>query len=102
MIAKWGLQKKARTSDHMFILKTIIDKYCNNKDVDFQKAFDTVIHIGKPLKGIISYAETLFHLDQTLKTVFMFLTIPLNLFYCMVQKYGVTLTHLRKNFNQMI
>jgi len=27
-----GFTKKARTSDHMFILKTIIDKYCNNKD----------------------------------------------------------------------
>ena len=59
-------------------------------------------YIVKPLKGIISYAETLFHLDQTLKTVFMFLAIPLNLFYFMVQKYGVTLTHLRKYFNQMI
>jgi hypothetical protein len=40
-----GFTKKARTSDHMFILKTIIDKYCNNKDgrvfayfVDFQKS----------------------------------------------------------------
>ena len=27
-------------------------------------------YIVKPLKGIISYAKTLFHLDQTLKTVF--------------------------------
>jgi hypothetical protein len=27
-----GFTKKARTSHHMFILKTIIDKYCNNKD----------------------------------------------------------------------
>jgi hypothetical protein len=41
----------------MFILKTIIDKYCNNKDgrvfacfVDFQKAFDTVIHTGIKIK----------------------------------------------------
>jgi hypothetical protein len=43
-----GFTKKARTSDHIFILKTIIDKNCNNKDgrvfacfVNFQKAFDT-------------------------------------------------------------
>ena len=43
----------------MFILKTIIDKYCNSKDgrvfacfVDFQKAFDTVIHTGIKLKLI--------------------------------------------------
>ena len=54
-----GFTKKARTSDHMFILKTIIDKYCNSKDgrvfacfVDFQKAFDTVIHTGIKLKLI--------------------------------------------------
>ena len=40
-----GFTRKARTSDHMFILKTIVDKYCNTKDgrvyacfVDFQKA----------------------------------------------------------------
>jgi len=52
-----GFTKKARTSDHMFILKTIIDKYCNNKDgrvfacfVDFQKAFDTVIHTWIKIK----------------------------------------------------
>ena len=52
-----GFTKHARSSDHMFILKTIIDKYCNSKDgrvyscfVDFQKAFDTVIHTGVKLK----------------------------------------------------
>ena len=44
----------------------------------------------------------IFHLDQALKTVFIFLTIPLNLFYFMAQTYGVTLAHLRKDFNQMI
>ena len=52
-----GFTKKARTSDHMFILKTIIDKYCKIKDgrlfacfVDFQKAFDTIIHTGIKIK----------------------------------------------------
>jgi hypothetical protein len=40
-----GFTIKARTSDHMFILKCIIDQYCKTKDgrvfacfVDFQKA----------------------------------------------------------------
>ena len=45
-----GFTKKSRTSHHMFILKTIIDKYCNNKDVDFQKASDTVIHTRIKIK----------------------------------------------------
>ena len=55
--SQMGFTKKARTSDHMFIMKTIIHKYCNNKDgkvfacfVDFQKAFDTVIHTGIKIK----------------------------------------------------
>ena len=46
--------RKARTSYH---IKTIIDKYCNSMDgrvfacfVDFQKAFDTVIHTGIKIK----------------------------------------------------
>jgi hypothetical protein len=52
-----GFTRKARTSDHMFILKCIIDQYCKTKDgrvfacfVDFQKAFDKVIHTGIKLK----------------------------------------------------
>jgi hypothetical protein len=43
-----GFTRKARTTDHLFILKCIIDTYCSSKDgrvfacfVDFQKAFDT-------------------------------------------------------------
>lgn len=52
-----GFTKKARTSDHMFVLKCIVDKYCSHKDgrvfacfVDLRKAFDTVIHTGLKLK----------------------------------------------------
>ena len=52
-----GFRKKTRTSDHMFVLKTIIVEYCvagNTKlyscFVDFQKAYDTVIHSGIKLK----------------------------------------------------
>ena len=52
-----GFTRKARTSDHSFILKCIIDQYCKTKDgrvfacfVDFQKAFDKVIHTGIKLK----------------------------------------------------
>lgn len=48
--------KKCRTADHMFVLKTIIDKYLHKKDkiyacfVDFKKAFDTVTHPAIYLK----------------------------------------------------
>lgn len=45
--------KKARTRDHLFILKCIIDKYWNKENwklyacfVDFHKALDTVIDNG--------------------------------------------------------
>ena len=46
-----GFQKKCRTSDHMFILKCLIDKYKKGKKelflcfVDFKKAFDSVWHV---------------------------------------------------------
>ena len=45
-----GFQPKARTSDHMFVLRTLIQKYTNNKSklyvcfINFSKAFDTVLH----------------------------------------------------------
>ena len=42
-----GLTKKARTSDHMFVLRTLIEKYTKNKNgklftcfINFCKAFD--------------------------------------------------------------
>ena len=48
-----GFCKKCRTSDHVFVLKTLIDKYINRKGgklfacfIDLKKAFDTVIHEG--------------------------------------------------------
>ena len=47
-----GFRKNHRTSDHMLILKTLIDKYKKGKKplyigfVDFMKAFDTVWHHG--------------------------------------------------------
>ena len=63
-----GFTKKARTSDHMFVLKTIIDKYCNAPCgrlfacfVDFRKAFDTVIHTGIKLKLLEIGVGTLFY-----------------------------------------
>ena len=52
-----GLMKKSRTSDHMFILRTLIDKmkiigksklFCCF--VDFRKAFDAVVHPALFLK----------------------------------------------------
>ena len=45
-----GFQPKARTVDHMFVLRTLIQKYTNNRSTlyvcfaDFQKAFDSVLH----------------------------------------------------------
>ena len=46
-----GFTKKARTADHMFVLRTLIEKYTKDKCgklfacfIDFRKAFDTVIH----------------------------------------------------------
>ena len=52
-----GFTKKARTQDHMFVLKTLIDKYTNKAGgklfacfVDFKKAFDSVIHPGLKIK----------------------------------------------------
>jgi hypothetical protein len=47
-----GFSEKSRTSDHIFVLKCIIEKYLKTDTkklfvcfVDFHKAFDTVIHI---------------------------------------------------------
>ena len=52
-----GFTKNARTQDHMFVLKTLIDKYTNKAGdklfacfVDFKKAFDSVIHPGMKIK----------------------------------------------------
>ena len=52
-----GFSKKSRTSDHLFVLKCLVDKYINSGGkklfvgfVDFRKAFDTVIHPGIRLK----------------------------------------------------
>lgn len=63
-----GFTRKARTSDHMFILKTIIDKYCKTKEgrvytcfVDFRKAFDTVIHTGIKIKLLKTGVGTKFY-----------------------------------------
>ena len=48
-----GFCKKKRTSDHMFVLKTLIEKYTQKGHkllfscfVDFRRAFDTVWHMG--------------------------------------------------------
>ena len=54
-----GFRKNHRTSDQIFILKTIIDKYIHKDGednkiyacfIDFRKAFDTVCHDGLLLK----------------------------------------------------
>ena len=50
-----GFKKKARTSDHMFVIKCLTDKYTKNGKlylcfIDFKKAFDTVWRKGILLK----------------------------------------------------
>lgn len=52
-----GFTKKARTSDHIFVLNSLINKYCNKKAgrlytcfIDLRKAFDSVIHSGLKFK----------------------------------------------------
>jgi hypothetical protein len=46
-----GFSKGKRNSDHIFVLKTLIDKYCQQGSkrlfscfVDFRSAFDTIRH----------------------------------------------------------
>ena len=59
----------ARTADHVFILKTLIDKYCQSKNgrlyacfVDVHKVFDTsVIHVGLKLKLLKMNVGTMFY-----------------------------------------
>ena len=60
------------TSDHMFIIKCIIDKYCKTKDgmvyawlVDFQKAFYTVIHTGIKIKLLSIGVQSFTKLSKT-------------------------------------
>ena len=52
-----GFTKNARIHDHIFVLKTLIDKYTNKTGdklyvcfVDYKKAFDSVSHSGMTLK----------------------------------------------------
>ena len=52
-----GFQKKARTTDHMFVLRTLIEKYTKQNKaifficfIDFKKAFDSVLHQALFLK----------------------------------------------------
>jgi hypothetical protein len=64
-----GFTQNARTADHVFILKTLIDKYCQSKNgrlyacfVDFHKVFDTsVIHVGLKLKLLKMNVGTMFY-----------------------------------------
>jgi hypothetical protein len=62
-----GFTKYSRTADHDFILKTLIDKYCQSKNgrlyacfVDFHKAFDSVIHVDLKLKLLKMNVGTMF------------------------------------------
>lgn len=63
-----GFTKHARTSDHCFIVKCLIDKYCNTKEgrlyacfIDFHKAFDSVVHNGLKLKLLQHNVGTKFY-----------------------------------------
>jgi hypothetical protein len=63
-----GFTKKARTTEHLFVLKYILDEYCSERNgrvyacfVDFQKAFDTVIHTGLKIKLLKLGVGSLFY-----------------------------------------
>jgi hypothetical protein len=63
-----GFSKKSRTSDHIFVLKCILEKYLKTDTkklfvcfVDFHKAFDTVIHPGIRYKLIRNGINGLFY-----------------------------------------
>ena len=63
-----GFTKNARSSDQVFILKTLIEKYCKDKNgrlfccfIDFNKAFDSVIHTGMKLKLLQMNVGTCFY-----------------------------------------
>lgn len=52
-----GFTKQARTSDNVFILKTLTDKYCKSEHeklyacyVDFHKTFDSINYAALKLK----------------------------------------------------
>ena len=56
-ISQIGFKKHARTSDHIFVFKSLIDKYIDKSGgrlytclVGFRKTFDTVIHPGTKVK----------------------------------------------------
>ena len=63
-----GFTKKARTTYHLFVLKCILDEYCSERNgrvyacfVDFQKAFDTVIHTDLKIKLLKLGVGSLFY-----------------------------------------
>ena len=63
-----GFSKKSRTSDHIFVLKCILEMYLKTDTkklfvcfVDFHKAFDTVIHPGIRYKLIRNGINGLFY-----------------------------------------
>ena len=70
-----GFQRKSRTSDHMFVLKTLIDKVTDSNNgklfscfVDFRKAFDTVVHPALFLKLLKLGIGSLFY--KSLKAMY--------------------------------
>ena len=87
-----GFQKRARTVDHMFILRTLIEKCFSDKKylytcfVDFRKAFDSVVHEALLLKlqkiGIGGY----------------FYNVIKNMYFCNILQVR-TCNKLTKNFN---
>ena len=62
-----GFRKKCRTSDHMFILQSIISKYKKSRKplfiafIDFKKAYDTVWHEGLFYKLMKAGVSTKFY-----------------------------------------
>ena len=69
-----GFRKKARTSDHMFVLKTIIDKYCEagNKKLYYIWCGFHTISLAKSVTWYTEYLMYFFHCEETRRLVSIF------------------------------
>jgi len=73
--AQIGFQPKSRTADHMFVLRTIVEKYQSKNAkvyacfVDFAKAFDSIIHSLRLYKlHLLDISGNFYHVIKNMYT----------------------------------